>query len=832
MAGDRRDREQLQPRDRPWAWLARRPLLLCSIALVVGVALADLVPHRPAVAAGLGLLALVSCAVCWVTRRRLADAALVTAALATGAAWYTVRLWPSHSDLSRLAPARPAAITAQVLRSARAGGTTICRARDLRPSQGAPATAVSGLFCLRSSPSEALRVGQVILLEQPVLRPWRPRTNPHQRTRGEYWQRRRVWCYARASRVTVLQAERRPALADLAAGVRDHLDRHLALAMPGSDAPVYADLVGAILYGSSLVDLPRDIVELYRRTGTIHVLVVSGSQVTLLVLVLVYITGGHRRSARLLHLVLVIPAAFLYAVLCGREPSILRATALAIVLVSGLYAGRPYDVPTALAFVAALLVLVEPGDLFSPSLQLTFAACLGVIGACGLLRAPAESATVIAPGRFLRGFALVLAGTAGAWVMTTPILAYHFGAVAITGNLANALVVPLASLVLLFGLPAVLLSLLSPLATAGPLWICRLALDLSLAVNQRCAAFPAAFAESLHASPLLIAGWYATVLIAYLLARHAGGAARLLSLLGGLLALGILLVLMATPLRPTHVTVTWLDVGEGVATVIETPEGHVALFDAGSRDPDLRGARAAEDVLLPYLRSRGCRRLSAAVVSHADVDHFNALPRLAEYLPVDCLVVPPWGEGEEYANLLADLRRRGAAMQVARAGAVLELGPAKLLFLHPQQYSTAEGPGRDNDQCLVAMVEAAGRRVLLTADVETGGQREVLRCMGAGGLRTDVLQVPHHGRKSAFLPDFLDAAAPALAVVPNGPEYVGGSLDPRLADHFCARGAALLPTSRFGAVTARLSEKGVTWRAFLPGLRSDPLPSPDDRSVD
>jgi competence protein ComEC len=637
-----------------------------------------------------------------------------------------------------------------------------------------------------------------------------------------------VWCYARTSKVTVVNAPVRPCIADLAADWRQQLNQRLVLAMPGKNPDLYARLLGAIVYGASLEDLPEDIVELYRRTGTIHVLVVSGSQVSLLVVVLLTLSRGRRRSVRAHHLILVVPAAFLYATLCGREPSIMRAAALAFVLVSGLHAARPYDLPTALAFVGVILVLAEPADLFTPGLQLTFAACVGVAMAVRLLPAPREKCAF--PARLAYGIAAILCGTLGAWVMTTPILAYDFGAVAITGNLANALVVPLSSIALIFGLPGTFLALANPMLATGPLWFCRYALAISVAINAWCARLPAAFAEALHPTPIMVAAWYLAVGAAYLLARHGGRTGKIYAVIAGPAALVALLLLMAAPPHRTCVTVTWLDVGEGLATVIETPDGHFALFDAGSRDPDLRGPRAARQVLLPYLRSRGCRRISAVVLSHADVDHFNAVSMLAERLRIDRVIVSPNGSGKEYEQLLTELAGAGTEVVAARVGASVHLGRAAFLhFLHPQPYVV--GGGSDNDNCLVAMLESGKHRVLMTGDIEAEGQWELLRAVGQTHLRADVLQVPHHARKSAFLGTFLDAVKPELAVAPTGPAYLGGEPDPRFADYFAARGAAFAETASSGAVTAILSPAGIVWRPFLSSPPSQFFASPHNRQV-
>lgn len=825
------NRRRARPGQGLLCWLGWRPLLVVSVAFIIGTALADLLPHRPFVALVLAGLALLAGLGAWFARGFPADFCLILTAAATGAAWYTARLCPGPEDISRHAPVKPDFIIARVVRSSHSGRTTVCRAQEMSLAGSARPLTVGGLLALQSRGAGRLLVGDTVRVDRPVLRPWRERSNPNQYSPADNWQRRRVWCYARGDSVQVLDHGRRLAPADWAADIRSALDKRLRLTMPGEDSATYANLLAAMVYGSALTDLPPDLTELYRRTGTIHVLVVSGSQVSLLVLVLLALTGGRRRAVGLVQVLIIVPVALLYAVLCGSEPSILRATALAVVSIGALYSARPYDLATALAFVAAVLVFAEPADLFAPGFQLTFTAFVGAIAGARLGYWGARQAEPTMLLKLAHGVTYVIAGSVGAWAMTMPVLAYHFGGAAVVGNLANVAVVPLAALCLIFGLPAALLALFHSLLATGPLWLCRLALDASAQVNRWCADLPLAYVESLRAGWVLVSAWYLAVVAAYLLVRRSGSVGRGAGLAGGLASVALLLALMATAPRQTATSVTWLDVGEGLATVIETPGRQFILFDAGSRDPDLRGAQAAREVILPYLRSRGCHRVSALVITHADVDHFNAARTVAERLPVGCLILPPRGEGREYEDLVKSLRGAGATLATARARASLDLGSNTVLrFLHPPAY-VWDSEASDNDNCLVAILEASGRRVLLTSDLEVHGQRELLAAAGPGALRADVLQVPHHGRKSAFLESFLDAVAPVLAVIPCGPEYLGGAVDVRFAERLGAQRATVLLTSRAGAVTVHLEPARIRWRCYLPCGESQALAPSKNRQI-
>jgi len=828
--------------------------MVVCLGLMAGVAVADGLLHTLAATVFCGIVAfglvVLSALLAFGTRRAstrrrrlVADAALVGAAVATGAFCYGVRLARRADDISLHAPSRPRAVLVRVAVAEETSGgvRAIGRAEAIEFAPGA-SEAVTGLLYF-TAPQANLRVGQRVRLLGGVLRPWRRATNPFQRCRGRYWARRGVWCHLSPKACEVVEKPSRPALADLAFRARQVLTRRLQLAMPGRDHERYATQVAAIVYGASLEDLPDDIVDLYRRTGTIHVLVVSGSQVTALVVVVLYLTGFWRRYSRLWQVLLVLGVTVAYAVLCGREPSVLRAAAMAALLVAGRYGGRPRDLPTAMAVVAAALVLATPAELFSAGFQLTFAAAIGAVtavrlfeqlvswpqsqsshGGLGVLGEPVSLKRARAAGLWLlRVAAWAGVATVGAWVMTAPILVAHFGGVALAAGVANVFVVPAAELILVSGLLGVGLALVHPLIAAPALWVCRGLLVACVAVNGVCARLPLSYLEGLRMSPLMIVGWYTALVAFYLLFRFGDRQQKLLSGLGALAALLLLLVVAATPARGRYPTVTWLDVGEGLCTVIEAPGGHFAVYDAGSLDPELSGTRAERSVLMPYLRARGCRSLDALILSHPDADHCNAAVGLVRANFVRGLVIAPPVGGVQmpqiYLRLLSAAESAGVPIWIAQQGAQLRLGEVLLRFLHPP-LEPVQSSALENDNCLVASVEAWGQRVLLTGDLEQAGQAELLGRLGPAALRAGAMQVPHHGRRSARWWPFCGAVSPAVGVVSCGPWYGGGQPDGGFAQDLRRTGAEVLATWQVGAVTVTLSPGGLSWKHFLPvGVR-------------
>jgi competence protein ComEC len=253
--------------------------------------------------------------------------------------------------------------------------------------------------------------------------------------------------------------------------------------------------------------------------------------------------------------------------------------------------------------------------------------------------------------------------------------------------------------------------------------------------------------------------------------------------------------------------VTFLDVGQGDAAVVEAPGGAVMLVDGGgARDGTFDpGARIVE----PFLRARGVGRLDVVALSHPHPDHLNGLHRVLERFDVGAL----WSSGDdgrnpEYRRLVDTARRRGIGLPAVSAGT---LGRARVEPLGPF-YGDEVGkpPGLTvNDASLVLRVAWGGRGVLFSGDLEADGEGELAGRRDAGqAVAADVLKVPHHGSRTSSSDELLDAVAPSLAVISLGWRNQFHFPAPEVVARYAARGVRVLRTDRDGAVTVRISPAG------------------------
>ena len=230
---------------------------------------------------------------------------------------------------------------------------------------------------------------------------------------------------------------------------------------------------------------------------------------------------------------------------------------------------------------------------------------------------------------------------------------------------------------------------------------------------------------------------------------------------------------------------TALDVGQGLAAVVET-RSHVLVFDAG---PSYRsGADAGQLVVVPYLESRGIRRIDALVASHDDDDHKGGASSVLEALDVEQTIVGP-----SVRSLGPGAERTGPWAR-CRAGAHWAWDGVAFEWLHP-----GAGPyERDNDSSCVLRVTAGEHRFLLTGDIEAVAEAEVLKTARLGSV--EIVVAPHHGSRTSSSPAFVAATRPRWVIFSVGYRNRWGFPAPPVVARWERSGAHTLRTSASGAV--------------------------------
>lgn len=257
------------------------------------------------------------------------------------------------------------------------------------------------------------------------------------------------------------------------------------------------------------------------------------------------------------------------------------------------------------------------------------------------------------------------------------------------------------------------------------------------------------------------------------------------------------------PAADGMLSVTFLDVGQGDAAVVRTPNGLTLAVDAGR---STAGSDLGRTVVAPHLRSLGVSRLDGLLVTHSDDDHAGGAESLLGLFSPKSLLLPApvAGQPEDVAAAVASRRKPDASVRLRwlSRGQTVQLGPkVRLQVLNPSTERTDGDEATDNNRSLVLRLTYGTRSILMEADAEGEAERDMLQ----SGLpvRSDVLKVSHHGSRSASTEAWLNAVRPAYAVISVGRRNRYGHPHPTVLTALRQCGAQVYRTDRNGNVSVR-----------------------------
>lgn len=569
--------------------------------------------------------------------------------------------------------------------------------------------------------------------------------------------------------------------------------------------------------------LARRVEATFRAAGVIHLLVISGTQVTLVLAGFVWLgTRLHRlRYACWLAGALALVG---YVLVTEGGPPVARAAVMGAALLAARLLERQPDAENTLGLAALVLFLADPLCLFDIGFQLSYGALWGLMRLTPALTAAlAPRPARLRPGPWQaarQGAAAALAASVGAHLGVAPLLAYHFHASTWSSVLANLPMAVLAPPLLLAAAGHLFLSACLHSALLAP--PTELLAGVLYAVAAWFAAPPfgagGAFPPPDQAMPLLLAGVALPAL-----ARGHRAAVLALTAAAALALLAAERLPAPPPRRPVlHV----LDVGQGDALLARLPGGATLLVDAGPPVPGLRPDAGAEPVVRA-LRALRVPALSVAVATHPDADHIGGLPAVLSALPVGLLLYN--GESAPGSQLWQEVHttasRRGVPLLSARPGSSLQLGRGSLAVLGPPDGV----PGSTNERSVVLHLRCEDLDVLLTGDAGHAVEEQLL---ARGRVpRAAVLKVGHHGSADATGNNWLAATRPRLALISCGRRNSYGHPEAATLARLHAAGAVVARTDLRGTLTLQARGHTLELRGTLPPdappllLPAAPLPA-------
>ncbi len=543
-----------------------------------------------------------------------------------------------------------------------------------------------------------------------------------------------------------------------------------------------AGLLRALLTGdrAGLSDLVKSDLS---RSGISHVVAVSGMHVAILISILFFLTGKWRRLTSLIGC----PVILCFMAVTGFSPSVVRAGIMQILLLLAPLLGRENDVPTALGFSLALILLENPWAIASISLQLSYSAVIGIYLFTGRLYRAMTGRTV--KGRLLRALqnyiASTVAATFGATVFTTPLVAFYFGSISLMTLFTNLLVLPAVSGCFTFGLLAVLLGAVFPLGgriLAAP---AELLGRYILAVIRLVARVPFAAVSTEHAC---ILAWliFSYGLFGLVLCKR-GAKPKLAPVCCVALALICSLFAMMILSRRGNSSITALDVGQGQCIAARCGS-FSALIDCGGSSAGGAGERAAQ-----FLEQSGQLSLDVLMLSHYDLDHTGGLEHLLYRVDVRLLLLPDVPDAQGMREHIEQLAASyGTQVQYVTSDTIITFPGGSLSVFAPVSHAS------DNAASLCALFSAEGLDALVTGDLDIPGEYRLLSQKRLPQL--DVLVAGHHGSATSTGQTLLEQTSPRAVLISVGYNSYGhpsGAVLQRIA----GAGAAVYRTDQCGDIT-------------------------------
>lgn len=555
--------------------------------------------------------------------------------------------------------------------------------------------------------------------------------------------------------------------------------------------------------------VPEEVDRLFAEWGLTHLLAISGMNVA------VFVAGvyGLLTRLRLTREVagrLAIVTLPIFAWVTGAEASVVRASMMAGFTLAAAVFGKWHNRLAFLFLAGWMMLLWNPYQLLEAGFQLTCLITLGLLVA-------AEPLSELFPLPWKWGNQL-LAVTLIAHLVSFPVTITFFYAFPTSSWWVNLWIVPIVgSVVFPLALLSLMLGWITPLLGAVPAWVCtwvtkgllwlleRLSVEQGMLTSWSppswiwCTAYAAACLYALYA-------WTGNALHPH---RHRWCSAVLLT--------GLICYSYYPFHGETEARITFLDVGQGDCTVIETPQGQVIVVDGGGMPsfPQKSWQRrqhpydVGEKTVIPYLRFRGIRQIDYLIMTHGDADHIGGLQTVAEQFPVRVVLRnphPPRTSTER--RLMRTLIEHGTHIAAPSSGTAwtLEPGVARQ-FLHPDPAHLSTD-GRTNNDSIVFLLQIQHFRLLMTGDIEQEAEADMMRKWRFPSV--DVLKVAHHGSRTSTGESWLAHVRPDFAVISVGRHNRFGHPAPEVIRRLQTHRIHVWRTDRDGAVTIRIRSAGWT----------------------
>ncbi len=555
-------------------------------------------------------------------------------------------------------------------------------------------------------------------------------------------------------------------------------------------------------------EMTNELKSAFSKAGVIHILAVSGLHVGFIIMVFMAV-GGLLRVPHTARILLTILGLVFFAYLTNLKPPVVRASIMGALILFGTVLERKTNFFNSLALAALIILIVNPLELFQPGFQLSFFAVASIVYFYPKLKSIPPFSFVysksfkLAPLRYFVDLFLV---SFTAFLGTLPFTILYFNRIPNYSLFANLLVIPLTFIGLANGIIASVVNLIWPALADLYIQTTWLSLNLIIRFVEWLSALPGAFTEVHQISGFWIFVYVGVLLILFdLNSKRVRRFAVIFVLL-----IANLWIWQSAFENEKSFEITFIDVGQGDAILLNFFDEHHILIDAGMRNPYFDNGRR---VVAPFLKRQGIHKLDAIVLSHADSDHLGGFPYILRNFKIGEI----WDNGltkdtrvfREYTHLIDSLN---IPHRILRAGEIVtDFSPVQIFVLHPGEDFISRGYSA-NDASLSLKISYGEIDFITLGDIEKNGERYVSRFGNL--LQSEILKVTHHGSKTSSSEKFLDFVEPDMAVISVGQSNKFGHPRQEILKRLEERDIKIIRTDLQGAVILKTDGKNISIQAW------------------
>lgn len=586
-------------------------------------------------------------------------------------------------------------------------------------------------------------------------------------------------------------------------------------------SPRNQTLFQALILGEQQ-NIRPDLRESFRVTGLGHVLSVSGLHVALVAwfsfalirrgLSLSYelsLRTDVRRTAAIFTCIPVVA----YTCLAGFQVPSQRAMMMVLAFLFSIILGREKEVWSTLALAGLAVLALDPHSIFTISFQLSFLAVVGILWLAPKIFSVISFRTYDLRKGFLSRFYEYFCGlasvTLSAMVFLLPVTSFYFHQISVVGLVANMTALPMMGMCILpIGLLAAAFLPFSHALAEGALSIASWGLDRMMDYVDYWSAFHWSEVQVFRPTLVEVLLFYSFLFCLLSLKRHKWvrvGFVLVLTVLAGDIAYWT----YRTQFNPS-LKVTYLDVGQGNAALVQFPGSERMLIDGGGfsgSDFDI-----GEMVVAPFLLRSKILRIDTLVLTHPEADHMNGLLYIAgQFRPREFLYNGEKLESSDFLELMALLEAKGIRTKTpANLKEGREISGTLVEIFHPEEGLLSR---RSNDNSLVMRISQGRTSFLFPGDLEVAGEQRLVSGVGSE-LKSDVLLVPHHGSKSSSSASFLEAVSPKVCIISAGKDNPFGFPSPDILRRLRDAGCRIIRVDEVGATEVSIGREGLQIMSF------------------